>query len=293
MFFNQSNTEINRMRSYSSVFSSTSFTKLMQHGDFSFIDSKINRYDKNKVQEGIIVTYLDYIRFIYRELGKQYRNEYFYKNTFINTLLLKKYGIKDTILLNEFRVGKSVADLVMINGESRAFEIKTELDSKKRLHGQISDYSKVFNKCYVITDESLVEKYANEDDSVGIIALQKKSRSFKLEEVRSPITNDYINPDVAMRCLRTNEYKNIAKTYFEELPEMNSFNMFKICLDLIRYIPQDEFTLLFNSEIKKRKSATTSLRFVNKELRQIALALNLNKVKYQQLDMQLSNPIDL
>jgi hypothetical protein len=264
----------------------------MQHGDFSFIDSKIKRYDKNKVQDGSIVTYLDYIRFIYRELGKQYRNEYFYKNTFINTLLLKKYGVKDTILFNEFRVGKSVADLVMINGESKVFEIKTELDSKKRLHGQIADYSKVFNKCYVITDESLVEKYAKEDKSVGIIALQKNPRSLQMKEIRSPQKNEFVNPDVLMRCLRTNEYKKIVQNYYGELPEMNSFNMFNLCLELIREIPQDELSELFHTEIKNRKSITTSLGFVNKELRQLVLALNLNEKKYQHLIAQLSSPIN-
>ncbi len=95
-----------------------------------------------------------------------------------------------------------------------------------------------------------------------------------------------------MRCLRTNEYKNIVKRYHGELPKMNSFNMFNICLGLICEIPQNELSKLFHSEIKKRKSITTSLGFVNKELRQLVLALNLNEKKYQHLIAQLSSPIN-
>ncbi|MCF8369430.1 MAG: sce7726 family protein [Bacteroidales bacterium] len=293
MSSNPSNTETNKMRSYSSVFSSTSFIKLIENDDFTFIDSKINRYDKSRVQSGNIVSYLDYIKFIYSELSKQYNNEYFFKNTFINSLLLKKYGVKNTILINEFRVGKSVADLVLINGESQAFEIKTKLDSPKRLNGQITDYSKVFKKCYIITDETLVDKYAHEDKSLGIIALKKKARIFQMEEIRPAESNEKFDPNVAMRCLRTHEYKNIVKTYYKELPEMNSFNMFNICHELINDIPIDSLVTLFNTEIKKRKTATTSLKGVNKELRQLVLALNLNNENYKLLDSKLSSPINL
>jgi hypothetical protein len=162
-------------------------------------------------------------------MAKNYRNEYFYKNSFINNLLLTQYGVKDTIALSEFKVGNSVADIVLFNGRSKAFEIKTELDSKTRLKGQIFDYRKVFNECYIITDESLTAKYAIEDENVGIIALKKNSRSVILTEVRKAKFNTNVDAEVIIRCLRTNEYKNIVKAYYGYLPEMTSFNMFDIC----------------------------------------------------------------
>jgi len=164
------NITLNKMRCYSSVFSSTSFLWLLQCDDYSFIDSKILRYDLSLVGRSI-ETYYDYIRYIYNELRKWYRNEYIYKNTFLNELLLKSYGIKDTVAINEFRVSGSIADTVLFNGTSKAFEIKTELDSDKRLSGQLSDYSKIFNQCYIITHESLVDKYLKADDSSGIIEM--------------------------------------------------------------------------------------------------------------------------
>src|SRR5690606_10538445 len=131
--------KLDRMRSYSTVFSSTSFSKLLKNNDLSFIDAKIKRYDENHIKSVKIETYIHYLQYIYSELSKFYRNEYLYKNSFINEILLNQYGLNDTIVLNEFRVGNSIADIVLFNGSSKAFEIKSELDSNRRLQGQIAD----------------------------------------------------------------------------------------------------------------------------------------------------------
>ncbi len=284
---------LNRMRSYSSVFSSMAFAKMMKDGDMSFIQAKIKRYDSDNFQKGKFSTYLEYINYIYRELVKTYRNEYVYKNTFINNMLLKEYGVKDTIAINEFKVGNSVADIVLFNGISRAFEIKTELDSNKRLKDQIADYCKVFDECYIVTDENLIDKYAKEDPKAGLIKLEKRPRSVAMTEVRKPIKNDQIDPHTVIRCLRTEEYKSVVKKHYGELPEINSFNMFEVCSELIEQIPQKQLSMLFIDVLKKRKSNTSSLMQIDKELRQVALAMNINLQKYQQILNLLNEPINI
>jgi hypothetical protein len=282
----------NKMRSYSSIFSSTSFSKLLKDDDFSFINSKIIRYDNSKI--GVkIHTYADYIKYTYNELRKQYRNEYIYKNTFINEMLIKNYGVKDTILINEFRVGNSIADIVMFNGTSKAFEIKTELDTDKRLVGQLVDYKKVFKECYIVTHESLTSKYLKEDNSIGIIELIETPRGLKMQEVRPAIENKEVNSETIMRCLRTNEYKSIVKKYYKELPHMNHFNMFNICEELIFQIPNTILNSLFIEQLKLRKSNTSKINTHFKELRQIGLALNLNTSLSEQLISKLNTPIKL
>lgn len=282
----------NKMRSYSSIFSSTSFSKLIKEDDFSFINSKILRYDISKI--GVkIHTYADYIKYTYNELRKQYRNEYIYKNTFINEILINDYGVKDTIVINEFRVGNSIADLVMFNGTSKAFEIKTELDTDKRLSGQLLDYKKAFKECYIVTHESLTDKYLKEDNSIGIIELIKTSRGLKMQEVRPAIEIKEVDSETIMRCLRTNEYKSIVSEYYKELPEMNSFNMFNICKELIFKIPNDILNLLFIEQLKLRKSNTSKINTHIKELRQIGIALNLDSKLSGQLITKLNTTIKL
>jgi len=103
-----------------------SLLPIVESGDFSLLDMKIER-DKDKIGKKFS-TYSEYLKFAFAELRKNYRCEYVYKNTLINNLI-SNYGTKNSIIINEFRVGNSVADMVLFNGTSKAFEIKTELDS--------------------------------------------------------------------------------------------------------------------------------------------------------------------
>lgn len=286
------NRDLEKLRSYAAVFSSTSFSKLLQRNDYSFINAKIERYDFSKVGKEIH-TYHDYIQYIYKELRKRYRNEYVYKNTLINDLLINKYGVKDTIAINEFRVGNSIADIVMFNGTSKAFEIKTELDSNKRLSGQLSDYTKIFKSCYIVTHESLSEKYLCEDDNIGVIELVERSKSVIMQEVRAAKENSFIDSETLIHAIRTSEYKSIVKQYYGVLPEMNSFNMFKICKGLMKQIPHEQLNDLFIDELKKRKSNTDIINTFPGELRQLCFAMNINSKSYHELDYKLSEKINL
>lgn len=286
------NMELEKLRSYATIFSSTSFSKLLQRNDYSFINAKIERYDFSKVGKEIH-TYHDYIQYIYKELRKRYRNEYVYKNTFINDLLLNKYGVKDTIAINEFRVGNSIADIVMFNGTSKAFEIKTELDSNKRLSGQLSDYTKIFKSCYIVTHESLSEKYLREDDNIGVIELVERSKSLIMQEVRAAKENSFIDSETLIHAIRTSEYKSIVKQYYGVLPEMNSFNMFEICKSLMKQIPHEQLNDLFIDELKKRKTNTDIIKTFPNELRQLCFAMNINYKSYHELNYKLSEKINL
>lgn len=280
------------LRSYSSIFSSTSFDRLIKEDDYSFIDSKIIRFDSHKLGKAFI-TYFEYLKYVYAQLVKEYRCEYVYKNTLINELLIKKYGASDSVVYNEFKVGNSIADMVLFNGTSKAFEIKTELDSDKRLDAQLSDYTKIFRKCYIVTHESLVEKYMKLSESAGVIALYCSNRSLKLEEVRKPIENTHMDADVLIRSLRTAEYKGIVNSYFKRLPEATSFTMYKKCRDLLYQIPDEELHHFFIEELKKRKTNSAHLQSFFKEIRQLCLSLNINTLQYKQLEVKLNNTIKL
>jgi len=281
--------ELNKLRNYSAIFSSTHFTNLLKKNDYSFLDSRINSLKKSTKHN--LLTYFDCIKLIYSNLQKDYRNEYVYKNTFINELLIKEYGLKDTIAINEFRVGNSIADIVLFNGTSKAFEIKTELDSEKRLNGQLNDYTKIFRQCYVVTSENLIDKYLKVDDNIGLIALYSTGRSLKMKEIRPAKINDNIDAETLIKAIRTSEYKAIVKAFYGELPQMNDFNMFEICLNLIKQIPSSYLNQLFINTLKKRRNNTNKLKSYKKELRQLALAMNLSSANYNQLFEKLNQPI--
>jgi hypothetical protein len=284
------NIELNKLRSYSSIFSSSYFSRLLKFDDYSFIDDNILQFDQIKIGKKFD-TYYEYIKYVYNELSKEYRNEYVYKNTFLTELLINSYGVKDTVAISEFKIGNSIADIVLFNGTSKAFEIKTELDSRRRLNGQLIDYRKIFKECYVIIHEAFMDDYLIENDSVGVIVLEREKRSLKMREIRKAKENFDIDSDAVMHCIRTEEYKTIILEYYGHLPKMNSFNMFEICRGLMHEIPSETLHTLFIEQLKKRKSNTQNLVVFQKELRQLGLSMNINDNAHEKLLYKLNKPI--
>lgn len=281
-----------QMRSYSTVFSRSVVVSILDKNDYSCIDAKLRRYDIDKIGVSFS-TYLDYFKYIYSLLVKNYRCEYLYKNSLISELLIKKYGTNNTIALNEFKVGNSVADFVLFNGTSKAFEIKTELDSQKRLDQQLSDYTKIFSECYIVIPEQFIKRYSHLNPNIGIILFSEIDGKVSLIEHRHPIKNIDISVDVMMKSIRTSEYKNIIKAYFKKIPNVSSFDMFDSCLELMQQIPNEKLQSLFLKELKKRKNNTQILQGVEYELRQLCLGLNLNAEKYNLLEDRLSKIIKI
>lgn len=282
-------TETDRLRSYSMAFSRSVFSNLLLYDDFSRLDVLIRMYDSSNCK---VITYWDYIRYMYRAIRKSYRCEYVYKNEFLTRLLIKKYGTKETIAINEFKVSRSIADIALFNGESKVFEIKTEYDTQKRLKSQIGNYEQLFDKCYVIIPESALSQYLKVIScNIGIIVLRTEKNSVALEEYREALYNDFINVDILMRSLRTQEYKNIVLSYYGALPKVSCFQMFDECASLLKAIPVRLLKKLFIQEIKHRSSITSSLNKIPYELRQIGLSMNLDMNSITTLRENLDRPI--
>lgn len=287
---NRENIGMDRLRSYSSAFSRNVFSGILDHSDFSQLVWLYRHYDSNLFDD---CSYMDYLSYVYKALTRSYRCEYVYKNEIINQLLLKKYGTKNTIAFNEFKVGDSIVDFAMMNGESKAFEIKTELDTPKRLKKQMHDYRKVFNKCYIVVDASECEYYSNHlDETTGIVALSYERGRIRLEEYRSATRIEKIDSDVLMKCLRSCEYENIVSEYFGELPDVPRYEMFDACKEQMSRIDSIDLNRLFLHEIKKRKSPTGYLKDSPKMLRQIILSMNLTPKNQETLISKLHNPIN-
>lgn len=278
-----------RLRSYSSVFTRKVFSDIINYNDFSHLNWLYSTYDQ--CQEGI-ESYFDYLLFLYKYIARFYRCEYVYKNEIINQLLLKTYGTKNTIALNEFRIGNSIVDFAMMNGESKAFEIKTQFDTSRRLSKQMADYKKVFNKCYIVVASEELGYYKNlVEPTTGIIELFYDRGRIKLNEFRPAFKNSKLDSDILMGCLRTQEYKDIVFSFDGYLPDVSEYEMYDACKARIKQIPPLRLNELFLYEIKKRKSVTSKLKEVPKELRQVCLSLNLSEKERGDLVIQLSNPI--
>jgi len=289
----QAYTDKERLRHYSSIFSSRSFVNILRYNDFSFLNIIAKKYDNRKIERQKL-TYYEYIKYIYKSIAKDYRCEYVYKNTILSKLLIEEYGTKNTIAINEFRVRNSIVDLALFNGVSKAFEIKTEYDTKKRLATQLSDYTTLFQECYLVVSEDMVSKYISfVDESIGIIAIHGNKSNLSIEKIRKAKHNEYIDVDVLMQSIRTQEYKNIVIQKFGELPTNSCFEMYEKCANKLKEISDDELQKLFIQEIKKRKNNTNQLKKYPEEIRQLYLSMNINQSSYKELSEKLNQQIIL
>lgn len=262
-----------RLRSYSSAFSRHTFMDILRFDDFEHLDWLFHSEQRSTGS----ITYLDYLQRIYRGLAKGYRCEYVYKNEIIHHLI-QQYQTKSSVIFNEFRVGPSVADLAFFNGESRAFEIKTEFDSDKRLCKQMRDYCRLFDKCYLVIPAEEYDHYAVlVDAGVGIILLSYRSGRIYLETVREAQLNPTVDVDLLMSCCRTREYESFIKQYFGSLPEAPVRELYSACCNLMRTLPSVELKSFFLSSVKQRRSDMRELRSVPRCLRQMCLSLNLGE----------------
>jgi len=281
---------LNQLRDYSSLFSRSSVLEWMK-GDFSSIYYKIERYDKrwfsNKKK-----CYLDYLKHVYGILEGHYQNEYILKNSFLNEWLITELGESDSKLFSEFRVGNAVADLTMFNGLSKVFEIKTELDSDKRLNTQLAYYRRVFNQIYLIIPISKIKLYDSYDSNIGIITFDNEGKQ-KFELYRKATTQSEVDSKTIMGILHTEEYKAIVQDCYGYLPKMTSFDQYNICKQLIEKIPRDELNNYFIQQMKKRGSLNSMSNRYYKEFNQLSLALKMNKQNRQLLIDRLKTPLNI
>jgi len=288
MTVNVSYKEMVRLRDYSSAFSRTVFTDIIKYQDYSHLNWLYNQYKTNNQFD----SYARYLNKIYSTISKEYRCEYVYKNELLGHLI-RQYGTKETSAYNEFCVGNSIVDIALFNGESKAFEIKTEYDTPKRLGKQIEDYKKIFDRCYIVIPIEKENVYSRlpVDESTGIIALKRENGRIYLMPVREAKYNANIDVEIMMSCLRTKEYESIVSSYLGSLPKIPACYMYKECLSIMKQIPQQDLKKHFISTLKKRQLNTQTINKVPSFLRQICLSLNLSMKGAETLLDRLEKPI--
>ena len=194
------------------------------------------------------LTYGNAISQIYSYMNNNYRNEYYYKNTIFNKLLIEKHDLYNTAALTELPISNSKADFVMINGKGVVYEIKTDLDNFIRLQNQIDDYYKVFSYVYVVVSKKQIEKVkeALETSTVGIYELTKKGNLICRKKAMCNRNN--LSHEVMFQLLRKQEFEKIIMDYYKVLPDVNAFQYYRECLKWIKKINLITFQKMFKTK---------------------------------------------
>lgn len=271
------------------VFTKNTFFELMSNNTSSVYCSVIKRYLINTDSKDNKML----ISEVYRVMGKNYRNEYYYKNTLLNKLLLGKHSLRTTTALTEIPICKSKADFVLINGKAVVYEIKTELDTFDRLASQLNNYYKAFNHVCVVTCESNFQKIKEllEGTPVGIYILTDQNT---ISVRREPTTdNSKLDYDVMFRVLRKKEYENIIMGFYGALPKTTQVRYYRECYNLFKEINIDTVYKLMIKELKKRNKIDVQeyQKYVPYELKFLMYFSELKKDDYIKLDNFLQNEL--
>ena len=213
--------ETNKMSNLNRIFTRNMLRHFIDGKVDNVYSSVVRRYTSNPGKKNN----RELISEIYCELKKNYRNEYFYKNTLLNKLLLGMHSVNTTTALTEMSIAKSKADFVLINGKAVVYEIKTELDNLDRLSSQIDDYYKAFDHVAVVTYEKNLQQLQkvldNIDKPVGIYVLRKNGKLGTVRKAEKH-TGD-LDKEIIFKLLRKGEYEDIIAQRYGYLPEVTQF----------------------------------------------------------------------
>ncbi|OGP63994.1 MAG: hypothetical protein A2169_00515 [Deltaproteobacteria bacterium RBG_13_47_9] len=204
----------------------------------SLVDSGYSKYlGEVLTTSGIIgqidldMTLGDFLDWLYSKMSRHYRNEYVYKNAIANKILLGKHSLNTSYMLTEFRVESCRADVVILNGTSNVYEIKSEYDSLDRIQNQVKSYMKMFDMVNVITSSSQLSKVSSE--LPGEIGLLELTLNYTIRTVReSTSLRKRVKPEVIFDSLRKSEYLKIIKRKFGFVPNAPNTRIYGECKEL-------------------------------------------------------------
>lgn len=238
-----------------------------------------------------------WFNFFYEQLRRKYRCEYVYKNALTRDLYLAElHSRKNSLLINEFRSGQSRADVVIINGTSTAYEIKSKYDSLARLDQQIEDYKKIFDRVVVVSHAEKLQAIKEcTPPWVGVIELPEKG---KIKTVRKAISNK-VNTDPAaiFDCMRQGEYSAIIKDKFGFVPDVPNSRFYRASKKMFCQLePSVAHDCMVQQFLKRRERGSFSnamLRAVPYSLKHACLSLPETKGLASQIMEGLSKPLKL
>ena len=175
------------------------------------------------------------------------------------------------------------------------YEIKTEMDSPKRLGGQQESYFKFFQECFLVVPKGREDEYLTiVDERMGIKTVNSVKGKILISDFRkAERMTDNMDVDILMRVLWIKEYEGIVRHYFGKLPDVGYFEMYDACKELMRKIPRTQLSKMVVDVIKQRKKNDLLYHNDMKYLTQICLSLNFNMRQYVRMCNNLNKTITL
>lgn len=223
---------------------------------------------------------------LYIYLNKNYRNEYYYKNTLFNKFVIGKYSPRTSYATGEVIINRSRADFLLVNNnDAFIFEIKTELDTLDKLIYQVEDYYKVCSIVYILVSE---DKYYPaykllKDYKVGICVLTK-TNTISIRKLPEE-DNSRLSHEALFKLLRKDEYEYLIEQEFKKIPNLKEVHKFKEYMKKFKLLDIKKCQIIVFKQLNRRKKGVDVeyIKRVPFELRWLVYQANLNRKNYERL----------
>jgi len=238
---------------------------------------------------------LDVLKKCYTYLEREYRNEYYFKNTIFNKLFLGVHSTKTTTVLNEVRIGNSRADLIMLNGSPVVYEIKTGLDNFYKIDKQFSDYYSCFPYVVLVVDENnyykAIRKRKNSKYPFGVYLMHNNSRIHK--EYNPEAYDKQIENDCIYEIFRRKEIETILKQQCGRIPDADDFTRYMRYRDCFRNININSKTYdqIWNILKERHSMRNDVIKKVPYELKSLVYFMNLKEKDVDKLNWYLNQKV--
>jgi len=221
------------------------------------------------------------------------RDDYVYRSAITQKILLGRHSLRTATLLNEVRAGTCKADVVVLNGTSTAYEIKSERDSLARLRNQVDNYRKVFATVNVLVSSSHRHEVLNATPKdVGVTTLSSR---FRLQVEREPQDRpDRTSPLMMLEVLRVEEACSVLRSLGCEVPDVPNtrirFELGQIYAKLDPAVVHDQMV----RELKASRSQVGMSDFIKSvpvSLRAASLAAKPDLTRRNRIKQAVNTPL--
>jgi hypothetical protein len=226
-------------------------------------------------------------------LWSSYRGAYCYANAVARRILIGRHSLRTTRMLSELRVGASKADVVLVNGTTTVYEIKTALDSLDRLASQLAAYCAVFDKVYVVTHPDGVARVRDASDPrAGILVLTDAGRFQTVREASS--NRARIDRHAAFDVLRQSEYTRIVRDLTGRVPNVPNTAIYQACRRIIDRLSPAQVHDVLADALRCRAPASEIVALAEtapESLTALSLTAGFSAKEAQQFQARLKAPI--
>lgn len=207
------------------------------------------------------------------------RYEYAYRAAVTQKILLGRHSLRTASMLTEFRVERSKADLVILNGTSTVYEIKSERDNLERMAGQLDAYYKVFPIVNVVSCESHASAIVDQvPEHVGVIVL---NRRYQLTTLRHAVAyQDALSTSAMLDCLQIDEAVRITEAFGIPVPAVPNTRIRAELQKIFAFLSPSDVQRVMISVLKQSRSQLSLnnlTRSLPPSLRPLALTAGLRR----------------